>query len=60
MVEFKFKIGEEVYHGRSGIGGFVTGVYQNRQLMNLIEVEYTTEHGSLQSVWWPEAELELM
>jgi hypothetical protein len=60
MVEFKFTNGDEVYHGRSGIGGYVTGLYQNRHLINIIEIEYTTEHGSLQIVWLPETELELM
>lgn len=60
MVEFKFKIGEEVYHGRSGIGGHVIGLYQNRSNVLITEVEYITENGSLQVAFWPETELELM
>jgi len=60
MVTFKFAIGDEVYHGRTGVGGYVISLFQNRQLMNLVEVEYTTEQGSVQTMWWPETELELM
>ncbi len=60
MVEFKFEIGNEVYHGRSGVGGYVVGLYQNRLLAKTLEIEYVTEQGSVQSMWWPEAELELM
>ncbi len=60
MVEFKFEIGNEVYHGRTGIGGYVIGLYQDRLLTKSTEVEYTTEQGSVQTMWWPEAELELM
>jgi len=60
MVTFKFKIGDEVYHGRTGIGGYVIGLYQNRTGSLVAEIEYTTEHGSVQSMWWPEPELELM
>jgi hypothetical protein len=60
MVEFKFKIGDEIYHGRSGIGGYVIGLYQNRTGALVSEIEYVTENGSVQTMWWPEAELELM
>jgi len=60
MVEFKFENGSEVYHGRTGVGGYIVGLFQNRHLVNSVEVEYTTEQGSVQTMWWPEAELELM
>jgi hypothetical protein len=60
MVEFKFSIGDEVYHGRTGIGGYVIGLYQNRTGALVSEIEYVTENGSVQTMWWPESELELM
>jgi hypothetical protein len=60
MVEFKFSIGDEVYQGRTGVGGYVIGLFIGRDLVKYILVEYTTETGSVQSQYWPEEELELM
>jgi hypothetical protein len=60
MVDFKFEIGNEVYHGRTGIGGHVIGLFIGRDLVKYVLVEYTTESGSVQNNYWPEPELELM